>query len=57
MNEIWNVLELILEGLLGSINSIVGTFLATEIFEIPLLIFLAFLDFIFSIMAAILGDE
>lgn len=56
MDQIFTILELILEGFLGSINSLVGTLLATEIFEIPLIIFLAFFDFLTSLIIEIFGE-
>jgi hypothetical protein len=47
----------ILQGLLGSLNSLVGVFLSIVIFGIPLLIFIATFDLIRFLLSLFVGDE
>ena len=49
MNDFFGIIVELLNGLLGTINSIVGWLIDIKIFDIPLLVFLATLDIIAEI--------
>ena len=59
MVEFFNIITIILTGFFGLINSLIGYLLQVSIFNIPLLVFLASLDIIFTLLSTLfdLDDE
>jgi len=57
MSELSIIITMILEGLFGILNNIVGLFLGLSIFNIPLLVYLATFDLIRFLLQSLLGVE
>jgi hypothetical protein len=57
MVEFFNIITIILTGFFGMINSIIGHLLAVSLFGIPLLVFLASLDIIFTLLITLFDLE